>query len=80
MPRIIIESDFSESWPRLHQDMQLWLVGGDPKVQLVILVKWSKQSGNRAAGQLEVFERDATTGQPRLTQSEVCLTSFTLRG
>lgn len=29
--------------------MQLWLVGGSPTVQLVIILEWTKQEDNRVA-------------------------------
>jgi hypothetical protein len=57
----VIESGWSESLPRLHSDTALWLVGGQPEVQVVIVLRWSKLTGNpiqRIKGIFEVWERD----------------------
>jgi hypothetical protein len=37
----VIESGWTES-SRLHADMRLWLIGGQPEVQVVIVLRWSK--------------------------------------
>ncbi|KAJ9363747.1 hypothetical protein C8Q69DRAFT_482032 [Paecilomyces variotii] len=61
LPSIAIESGWAESLPRLHADMRLWLVGGEPDVQLVIILRWSKISGTpiqRVKGKYEIWERD----------------------
>ena len=50
--------------------MKLWITGGDPDIQLVFLIKWSKISGDRVKGFIEVYNRDAA-GNPNLLQSEV---------
>ncbi|GIJ83734.1 hypothetical protein Asppvi_002564 [Aspergillus pseudoviridinutans] len=61
MPRIVIESGWSESWPRLQADKNLWL-NGTNDVCLVMLLKWSKLTGNRASGTLELWRRNAAGG------------------
>ena len=61
LPSFVIESRWSESLPRLHSDMALWLVGGQPEVQVVIILCWSKLTGNpiqQIKGIFEVWERD----------------------
>ncbi|KAJ9365593.1 hypothetical protein DTO280E4_562 [Paecilomyces variotii] len=40
LPSFVIESGWSESLPRLRSDMRLWLVGGQPEVQIVIILNW----------------------------------------
>ncbi|KNG89743.1 hypothetical protein ANOM_001974 [Aspergillus nomiae NRRL 13137] len=56
LPLIVIESGWSESWPRLHCDKDLWL-NGSSEVNVVILLMWSKISNNRAKGMAEVWRR-----------------------
>ncbi|KKZ61878.1 hypothetical protein EMCG_03668 [[Emmonsia] crescens] len=69
LPTVVVESGWSESLSRLREDMQLWLEGGTPLVQLVLLIKWSRLSGNRVKGSLEVYGRNSA-GIPMLLQTE----------
>ncbi|EGC41826.1 conserved hypothetical protein [Histoplasma capsulatum var. duboisii H88] len=69
-PTVVIESGWSESFPGLHRDMQLWLGGSVGKVELVILLKWTKIVGNFVKGMAEAWSLDST-GQERLLQSEI---------
>ncbi|KAL5355592.1 hypothetical protein BJX96DRAFT_170819 [Aspergillus floccosus] len=57
-PRIIIESGWSESFPHLRHDKDLWMLG-DPSVVLVILLRWTAISNGRIKGCAEVWRRDA---------------------
>ncbi|RHZ43414.1 uncharacterized protein CDV56_101615 [Aspergillus thermomutatus] len=61
LPLIIVESGWSESWPRLHADKDLWL-NGSTDANLVILLKWSKLSRNRGKGIVEIWRRDPAGG------------------
>ncbi|KAJ9300741.1 hypothetical protein DTO271G3_1905 [Paecilomyces variotii] len=56
LPRVIIESGWSESWPHLQSDRTLWFSGGD--VRYVILLKWTKTSNGCVTGMIEVFHRN----------------------
>ncbi|OAX84051.1 hypothetical protein ACJ72_01586 [Emergomyces africanus] len=58
-PSIVIESSWSESFPYLQADKDLWFKGNN-SVQLVILLKWSKISGGRVKGSAEIWRRDGT--------------------
>ncbi|RHZ64875.1 hypothetical protein CDV55_105195 [Aspergillus turcosus] len=58
-PRIVVESGWSESFPNLRSDKNLWLKG-NPSVLLVILLKWSALASNRIKGTAEVWRRDTT--------------------
>ncbi|OJD11519.1 hypothetical protein AJ78_07733 [Emergomyces pasteurianus Ep9510] len=69
LPTVVFETGWSESWPRLDHDKDLWLLGGAPTVQLVFLIKWSKSDGNRVKGEIQVYGRDGT-GEPTLLQIE----------
>lgn len=41
-------------------DMKLWLVGGRPDVNVVILLNWSRKANtNQMQGSAEVYIRDA---------------------
>ncbi|BAE63076.1 unnamed protein product [Aspergillus oryzae RIB40] len=51
LPSIVVESGFSESWPRLHADKDLWMYGSTT-VNVVILLKWSKCVRNRCKANL----------------------------
>ncbi|KAJ9394538.1 hypothetical protein DTO282F9_8527 [Paecilomyces variotii] len=73
LPSIAVESGWAESLPRLHADMRLWLEGGQPDVQLVIVLRWTKMSGaplQRVKGIFEIWERDAGNS-PYLKQNGV---------
>jgi len=53
--------------------MRLWLIGGQPEVQVVIVLRWSKLTGNpteRIKGIFEVWERNSTN-MPYLKQEGV---------
>ncbi|OXV09244.1 hypothetical protein Egran_02989, partial [Elaphomyces granulatus] len=73
LPSFVIESGWTESLPRLHADMRLWLIGGQPEVQVVIVLRWSKLTGNpteRIKGIFEVWERNSTN-MPYLKQEGI---------
>lgn len=57
-PLIVIESGWSESFPRLRSDKDLWL-NGSTQVNAVVLLKWSLISKNRVKGTAEVWRRGA---------------------
>jgi hypothetical protein len=70
LPTIAVETGWSESWPILLNEKDLWLVGGAPEVQLVFLIVWTQLDGDRVQGDLYVYGRDVT-GAPRFMQAEV---------
>ncbi|KAL4786240.1 hypothetical protein BJX76DRAFT_321849 [Aspergillus varians] len=71
MPKVVMESGWSESHSRLFDDMNLWLVGGSGDVHLVFILKWSRiANSNRVRGWVEVYGLD-TQGTPVMRQSEV---------
>ena len=72
MPTVVVEAGWSESIPKLHQDMRLWLRGGAGFVQIVLLFKWTRMSGNRVKAFVEVYDLDAA-GNERLLQHEVII-------
>lgn len=57
-PTVVIESGWSESFPYLRRDKDLWMQGC-PTVNVVILLKWSELSGKRVKGTAEIWTRDA---------------------
>ncbi|KAL2012008.1 hypothetical protein VTN00DRAFT_4726 [Thermoascus crustaceus] len=59
MPTIVFESGWTESHPRLRSDTNLWTIGGASTVQLVFTIQWSKLSGGRVEGVMEVYNRSA---------------------
>lgn len=66
----MVESGWSERWPQLNQDSDLWMRGGAPEVQLVLIFHWRKLRGGRVRGDLQVWDRDAL-GNANLRQTEV---------
>ncbi|OJD17346.1 hypothetical protein AJ78_02531 [Emergomyces pasteurianus Ep9510] len=58
-PSIVIEAGWSESWPYLRADKDLWMKGNNC-IQLVILLKWSKIVGGRVKGSAEIWRRNET--------------------
>ncbi|KAB8276087.1 hypothetical protein BDV30DRAFT_246761 [Aspergillus minisclerotigenes] len=74
LPSIVVESGFSESWPRLHADKDLWMYGSTT-VNVVILLKWSKCVRNRCKGK-PIFPRpvpapDADTDVVQFTKLDL---------
>lgn len=55
--KCLIESGWSETYPRLLSDMQLWL-NGSVDVNVVLVLKWSKLSNSRVSGFIEAWVRD----------------------
>ncbi|EZF35207.1 hypothetical protein H101_01260 [Trichophyton interdigitale H6] len=72
-PSIVIETGWTDSWPKLSRDKDLWLQGGCPEVLLVFLIKWSKITNDRVKGIIEVHQRDG--GGTKLLQTESILIS-----
>jgi len=59
LPTIIMEAGWSEAWNRLTDDMNIWLVGGNGDVKVVILIKWNKIGrSDRVRGFVEVYSLD----------------------
>ncbi|KAK6814482.1 hypothetical protein RU639_009350 [Aspergillus parasiticus] len=61
LPSIVVESGWSESWPRLRADKDLWMYRSTT-VNVVILLKWSKCVRNRCKGKVEVWTRNRAGG------------------
>lgn len=57
----------------LEEDTRLWIVGGRPWVQMVIVIRWAKVgvSGERVRGDVEFWDRDDEVRGPRLMYKEV---------
>ena len=72
MPTIVIESGWTSSRPKLHEDMKLWLEGGAGDVQLVFLFKWSQLTGGRVKGDIEVHNLNPA-GNTTLLQAQVII-------
>ncbi|OJD17990.1 hypothetical protein AJ78_01947 [Emergomyces pasteurianus Ep9510] len=69
LPTIVVESGWTESYTRLNDDKDLWLIGGRPHVQLVFLIKWAELLGGRVKGDIEIHGRDQS-GNATLLQTE----------
>ncbi|GAA82748.1 hypothetical protein AKAW_00863 [Aspergillus luchuensis IFO 4308] len=59
IPSVVIESGWTESFPCLRIDKDLWL-RGTLEVQYVILLKWSKVRNDKVKGWIEVWGRGNT--------------------
>lgn len=70
LPTVAFESGWSETYPRLHSDMNLLLVGGNGAIKVVIIANWTRRSGGRVAGTLEVWKLDRRGVFPQLQQRE----------
>lgn len=69
-PSIVVESGWSESFPRLRIDKDLWIHGCGGHVQLGFLIKWNKLSGGRVSGVFEGWAGDAAAND-QFIQTEV---------
>lgn len=76
MPSIVVESGWSESYPRLISDMELWL-NGSVDVNVVLVLKWSKLSNLRVSGFIEVWIRGKNG--PIKKQAAVCISLLLLQ-
>ncbi|KAE8314931.1 hypothetical protein BDV41DRAFT_575275 [Aspergillus transmontanensis] len=56
LPTVLVEVGYSQTWPSLLKDKDLWFQC-NTSVNVVVLLKWNKRKGNRVAGYLEVFRR-----------------------
>ncbi|KAJ5550827.1 hypothetical protein N7461_005525 [Penicillium sp. DV-2018c] len=67
-----MESGWSESFPRLLDDLNLWLVGGAGAVNAAIILQWQTIPGtNRVGwGLAELYTPDVT-GTPVMRQREL---------
>jgi hypothetical protein len=72
LPSVVFESGWSESLPKLRDDMRKWITGGNGRVKMVILINWRHDGNNRVRGEVEVWIL-ARDGTPRLRETHVCL-------
>jgi hypothetical protein len=78
LPLVVVESGWSESFPRLRADKDLWL-NGSTQVNVVIILKWYLISQNRVKGTAEVWRRGAggLTVDTKVSISISCLSVLT---
>lgn len=74
LPTVVIESGWSESRLVLERDRNLWLQGGQGTVQIVMIIKWTKDPGQLVSGDISVFDLDPV-GNIRQLQTEVSCAS-----
>ncbi|KAJ5582588.1 hypothetical protein N7535_001208 [Penicillium sp. DV-2018c] len=71
LPTLVMESGWSESFPRLLGDLNLWLVGGAGAVNAIIILQWQTITGtNRVGGTAELYTPDMN-GTPVMRQREL---------
>ncbi|KAG5291357.1 hypothetical protein I7I50_08142 [Histoplasma capsulatum G186AR] len=54
-----------------YHNMRLWLVGSAGKVELVILLKWTKAEGNFVKGKIETWGMDSEGSEVLLQREEI---------
>lgn len=62
MPSVVVETGYTESWPKVQEDRDLWLQGDAPFVNVVVLVKFNKRSNGRVAAYIEVHRPGGQQG------------------
>jgi len=70
MPTVVFESG-TEPHSKLIQDKTLWLRGGAGILELVFLFNWTKLTGNRIKGVVEIW--NLLAGNENLIQSVVII-------
>ncbi|KAJ6190048.1 hypothetical protein N7519_000069 [Penicillium mononematosum] len=50
LPTVAVESGWSKPMTKLLNDLNALLVGGDGSIKVVIIIKWSRLTGNRVSG------------------------------
>jgi hypothetical protein len=73
MPTVTVETGWSETYPYLRRDVDVWLSGGAGMITICLLINLNKRSGNRFAGILEVYR--ATAAGYAMTDRFVSLTT-----
>ncbi|KAJ9292745.1 hypothetical protein DTO271G3_8444 [Paecilomyces variotii] len=69
MPSLVMESGWSESLPRLQDDVNLWLIGSQGKVKATIILNWQRVlNTDTVRGRVELYTLDRN-GVPRLQQN-----------
>jgi hypothetical protein len=71
MPTVVFESGWSQSNAELLQKRSLWLRGGAGILELVFLFNWTKLTGNRVKGVVEIW--NLLAGNENLIQSVVII-------
>ncbi|RHZ54209.1 hypothetical protein CDV55_101981 [Aspergillus turcosus] len=67
-PSFVLECGDSASKERLMEDMRLWLTGGRPSVNIVLIIQYARKGNtNQVEGKAELYVRDAN-GNPALQQ------------
>ncbi|KAF8456200.1 hypothetical protein BGX38DRAFT_1266510 [Terfezia claveryi] len=61
IPSLVMEAGWSESFPKLRSDVNIWMEGGGV-TKIAILVKFTKHQGNRFGAFLEVARCNAAGG------------------
>ena len=72
MPTVVVEAGWSEFFPRLRNDMKLWIQGGAGGVKMVLLFKWSQLKDRRVKAAVEVYDVNPA-GNENLMQTEVAI-------
>ena len=75
LPSVVVEAGWSENYPKLVRDKDLWIIGCAPEVQVVFLLNWTKITQGRVKGVIQVWDPDAV-GNPNLRQEEVDISSL----
>ncbi|KAJ9191511.1 hypothetical protein DTO164E3_6896 [Paecilomyces variotii] len=71
LPSLVVESGWSESFPRLEEDMNLWLVGGQGQVKATIILNWRRvRNTDTVRGNVLLYTLDRNN-MPRLQQDIV---------
>lgn len=67
----MVESGWSQSFPRLEEDINLWLVGGQGQVKATIILNWQRvRNTNTVRGRAILYKLDRN-GMPCLQQDIV---------
>ncbi|CRG83137.1 hypothetical protein PISL3812_00485 [Talaromyces islandicus] len=70
-PTIVFECGWSETSKKLIEDMRIWILGGNPEVQLVFIAKFSRLTGSRIEGYVELYGRDENCQPTLLTRKDI---------
>ncbi|KAF8433985.1 hypothetical protein BGX38DRAFT_1101596 [Terfezia claveryi] len=62
IPSLVVEAGWSESFPKLRSDVNIWMDGGGGATKIAILVKFTKHQGHRFGAFLEVARYNAAGG------------------
>ena len=76
LPCLTIEAGWAESYPKLVQDVDVWMVGGVAATKISLLIKLNRRAGGRFVASMEAARQVPGTGYAFDPRQVSCNTTF----